>query len=616
MPPSQAALADGLSRAIGYVRARQRSDGAWSLPVRSDPRITAFTLATHAQLGRAATGQTRALERYLAATQKPDGTWEGWIGGGEALEVTAVCAMALEYATTTEGQHACQAASRWLETLPPPRIDGFWLGYLAHHGDLRWDEIPHVSLRLLSVPRWMHPNIHDFGVLRLALVAMGVIQAVAMPRPAPPVPKWRAPWLSAARAAFGGGAAALSRALRAADRLGGRGGRVEAALQWLLARQEADGSFFSSTHLTSAVLRALHEADPVRFAPEINAGFAALEGWQHAHADGRWQAFTDATIWDTALFTTLLQDHGAPEDRARIAHAQTYLLSQQIYHPGDYQARASYPAVGGWSFQHNTRMHPDVDDTVLTLGVLMRADEPDLRALRDGVDWLLSMQGRDGGWASWDRDDRGWVRRLGGGRWFLSDTACPVLTARAAGLLQRVAMGEVQGLSDLVPRAGDAARRALRFVDAAGPEGRWLCRWFTHYIYGTAYGLGALMQHGRSDDPRIADALSWFERIAQPDGGFGEAPVSLIEGHYASAPSNPFHTACVLRAFVAAGQGRHPVAHRAAQWLLQHQDAEGGWSCEMLYAAGIPGVWYTDFTSTPTYEATQALQHYSTAQDC
>jgi squalene-hopene/tetraprenyl-beta-curcumene cyclase len=290
-------------------------------------------------------------------------------------------------------------------------------------------------------------------------------------------------------------------------------------------------------------------------------------------------------------------------------------LRQQIYHPGDYQRRAAYPALGGWSFQHNTRMHPDVDDTVLTLGVLMGADTPDIPALRNVVDWLLSLQGRDGGWASWGRDDPGWVRRLGGGRWFLEDTPCPVLTARAARLLQRVASGEVPGLSDLAARAAVAARRGFRFVDAAGPDGQWLCRWFTHYIYGTSYCVDALIHDGKRNDPRIGMALSWLETIAQQDGGYGEAPHSLREGRYVSAPSNPFHTACALRAFVVAGAAQRDAAHRAARWLLHHQDEDGGWSCEMLYAAGIPGVWYTDFTSTPTYEATRALRCYLIAQD-
>ena len=52
---------------------------------------------------------------------------------------------------------------------------------------------------------------------------------------------------------------------------------------------------------------------------------------------------------------------------------------------------------------------PDVDDTAFVLMALQRVKFPDEKrmeaAMRRGIQWLLSMQNRDGGWGAFDRDN-------------------------------------------------------------------------------------------------------------------------------------------------------------------------------------------------------------------
>ena len=62
----------------------------------------------------------------------------------------------------------------------------------------------------------------------------------------------------------------------------------------------------------------------------------------------------------------------------------------------------------GWHFQFRNAFYPDLDDSAMVLLALNRsplADDPAVEAAtRRGVNWLLSMQNRDGGWAAYDVD--------------------------------------------------------------------------------------------------------------------------------------------------------------------------------------------------------------------
>ena len=484
---------------------------------------------------------------------------------------------------------------------------------------MAWRDIPFVSPRILSIPHWLHPNILDFGVMRLALVATSIVQAARGYRPPTDLvdqpkacPPWRQAWLVAASKEARRATARATHLMRHIDRFWPVDRALDRARAWLEARQEADGSFFSSAQMTLIAALAFHVTDPVRYRARVDACLESLRQWQHRDGGHARQNFTDSAIWDTALAGHVLMQLNRPEDDGAIARARRYLWSRQITQVSDNTRRTKWPQVGGWAFQDIGRHFPDVDDTTVTLRFLLL--QPSLspaqqRGAKQGVLWLLSMQGKDGGWASWDRDDRGWQRVLQGGEWFFQDKACPVLTFRTAALLQQVAKHPPAGLAELAERCTQASRAGFAFCRASEVGGRWLCRWFTHYIYGTCYGVRASLGHKEL----VSDALTWFTRIAQSDGGFGESPNALKEGRYVPAPSSAFHTACVLRVFVKAGEHAHPTAQRALRWLLGAQRADGAWRDRDAFASGIPGVWYVNFSGTPTYYAAMALQDYALA---
>src|SRR3989442_1340096 len=65
---------------------------------------------------------------------------------------------------------------------------------------------------------------------------------------------------------------------------------------------------------------------------------------------------------------------------------------------------------GGWAFQYHNDFYPDLDDTAMVLMALEKVHGLDTDAARlakeRGLGWLLGMQGEDGGWGSFDADNK------------------------------------------------------------------------------------------------------------------------------------------------------------------------------------------------------------------
>lgn len=632
-----------LKRARAHILASQLDDGSWSYPVHNDLRISAFYLNLLRTLG----GDTRTtelgLEGEIAARQLPCGAWQAQPGDTGDIEVTAVLAISLADAHTAAARQAARRAGIWLESQPVPEMDGFWIGFLATTGHLEWARVPYLSPRLVNVPAWVRPNLFDVGVIRLAMVATAVIQYHrALHRTdrecaaAAAQPPWLAAWVKAARRRTRGPAAGATRLWRRLDVRRGSDAPLRAAVAWLLARQEEDGSFFSSVHLTTVVILALHTVDSTAHKDPIERGLRALQGWLGKTPDGLRLAFTDSAVWDTVLFAQVLPLLGCGQDHPAMKSARQFLYSKQIMSLGDYRHRAGGGIVGrhraggghvdrhrargghvgGWMYQRIGRHFPDVDDTALAVTVLLASGNhspQEIDRLQEAVRWIISMQGSNGGWAGWARNDRGWVRLMGGGKWFFVDEPCPAIAARTASILDRIGRGEFAGFDAVAPAAAAAAARGFAYVDRQNRGGLWFCHWFTHLTYGTCYGIEALAHRGRQSDPRVTTALAWFAAIAQPDGGFGEASASHAQRSYCPGPPTPFHTGCVLMAFARAGAADHPTAQQAARWLVAHQDADGGWYTDDYFASGIPGVWYANFEAIPIFYAAKGLALYRSA---
>lgn len=623
---------DALSLTCEYLLSNQRVDGTWAGLVESDPRTTAFYLNSHSYIGRCSDDRTREMERYLRTEQLACGAWQAWPGGEPDLDVTATCALALENSNSELGKVAAKAAQKWLVSQPFPAADLFWKGYLALNGELNWTHTPYFTPRLVSNRPWL-PNVYDFSFVRTAIVSLGLIQQHMKQHAEVRRPErshrdsgncraeqqqyieWKCRWASEASKPIRGVLPILSGISMVLDHWVPIAKHRQAAIVWLLERQESDGSFFSSLHMTSLAILTLHTLDKGAYRDRIEAGLEAMQRWQVIDSRGCWQQFTDSTNWDTGLCMDLLRRLGVPPTHEKIQRARDYLVASQNRHAGDWSYRARGVAPGGWSFQRTGKWYPDVDDTAMIATALLDLEDGiSFHAARRGLVWILGMQNCDGGWASWDRDDRSWIQSLGAGPWLARDLACADITARVITLLSRVISGKYRGLDDLLPRATAAVRHGLEWLRRDREGSAWFGAWFSHYLYGTSHAVEALRESGYGPgDHDIRAARDWIISIANFDGGYGEMPNSGRRNGFTPGPSTPFHTACALNTLVQAGASDHQAATCAVQWLLGNQNADGTWTSEAFFAAGVPGLWYAKFHLTQTCIAARSLLAFTEA---
>ena len=410
--------------------------------------------------------------------------------------------------------------------------------------------------------------------------------------------------------------------------------RAEAWIKTRLEGSDGLGAIFPPIVWTVVAMKCLGYADD---SPEVAGQLRELDRLKLTDAgpDGRPVTRLQpckSPVWDTAIATIAVREAGLPPHHPAVRSAAEWLLEREIRTPGDYSGQRPKLAPSGWCFEYANRFYPDTDDTCMVLMALARClpartgtdwtaglyldEEPGLNgndrtviaadgvsprsalgdvaaaapvtgAIRRGVDWLIGMQNRDGGWGAFDVDnDRELFCRVPfADHNAMIDPSTADLTAR---------MLELFGLLG-VPADRDFMRRAERFVnDRQEPAGGWYGRWGVNYLYGTWQGLLGLAAIGvPREDARVRRAVRWLKSVQQPCGGFGESPRTYDDPDTAGAGEpTASQTAWALMGLIAAGDARTPAARRAAAWLCDAQLDDGTWDEPQFTGTGFPSVFY------------------------
>jgi squalene-hopene/tetraprenyl-beta-curcumene cyclase len=189
----------------------------------------------------------------------------------------------------------------------------------------------------------------------------------------------------------------------------------------------------------------------------------------------------------------------------------------------------------------------------------------------------------------------------------LLDPPTEDVTARCLSMLAQ--LGETAESSVAVKRALDYLR-ATQLAD-----GSWYGRWGMNYIYGTWSVLSALNAVGvRHGAPELRMAVTWFVRIQNPDGGWGEDATSykLDYRGYEQAPSTASQTAWALLALMAAGEVDHAAVERGVAYLSRRQGEDGFWDEPRYTATGFPRVLYLRYHGYSKFFPMWALARYRT----
>jgi squalene-hopene/tetraprenyl-beta-curcumene cyclase len=593
---SRATLDLVIERSQAWFAGAQYTDGFWWAELESNATMDAEYLLLTWFLGARDEERWRGVAQDIRNYQRADGTWAMYHGAPGDLSTTIECYFALKLAgDRADAPHLARAREFIRARGGIAAARTFTRLWLALFGQWSWDELPVMPPELMLLPAKAPLSIYRFsswarGTIVPLLLLMDDRPVRAIPESARldelrvPGAAARAPRDNLDRLFF-----AVDRALRSYGRLPIHPLRRRArklAEEWILAHQEADGSWGGIQPPWVYSLMALHSVGHGLDSPALKKGLDGMhDRWMIRRDDGsqRVQACL-SPVWDTGLALLALLESGADASQPWLQRASQWLLREEIRVPGDWCVQVKGVEPSGWAFEFENDLYPDVDDTAVVLLALQRAgavDEPTrLRALR----WVLAMQCRNGGWAAFDKDN---TSRLPAMLPFCDfgeviDPPSADVTAHVIEML--CAFGLDRGHPEI--------RRGLRYLYAQQEkEGSWFGRWGVNHLYGLGAVLPALAAAGEDlDSLAVRRALRWLEDRQNPDGGWGESCASYVDAAARGrGESTASQTAWALLGLVAAGRAQGPSAERGARWLIERQKSDGAWEEESFTGCGFPG---------------------------
>ena len=587
-----------LGRGRDGLLARQHGEGWWLGELESNATIVAEHVFLVTMLGIAREDDLRRLANELRARQLPDGGWPVWYDGPSDLSTTVEAWYALRLCGVPADDPAMARGRDLARGMGGAGATRFFTRlWLAVMGRYPWSALPIIPPEMILLPPRAPLSPYRFACwARGTFVALMVVlsrhptypQPVGLdelflepPGQGPPVrPKSPGPWTPWFQRAM-----PLARAYNRRPLRGVRH-RAEARIaRWICDRQEADGSWGGIQPPWIYSIIALHALGYPLDHPVIARGLAGFDGTFRLEDGERLRIEAcQSPIWDTSLAMVALSDAGLPADDPALGRAAAWLLAKEVTQFGDWWEVPRRGRPGGWSFEFENVWYPDTDDTAEVLIALRRAGLPeDHPAVRRGVDWLLSMQCRGGGWGAFDVDnDRRIMNQLP-----LCDFG-EVLDPPTEDVTAHVIEALVHcGL----PASHPAVRRGVAYLRAEQrPDGSWWGRWGVNHLYGTGAALPALAAAGEDmGAPEVRRAVEWVAAHQNPDGGWGERIESYLDPALAGqGPSTASQTAWALLALLAADPGHDAVAG-GIRYLVETQEQDGGWDEPYFTGTGFPG---------------------------
>jgi squalene-hopene/tetraprenyl-beta-curcumene cyclase len=600
-----------LKLACEHLLSLQDEAGWWQGELQTNVTMDAEDMLLREFLGVRTAAGTERSAAWIRSQQRADGTWTNFYGGPGDLSTTIEAYWALRLAGDPQEAEHMRIAAEWIRAHGGvARARVFTHLWLALFGLWSWDRVPALPPEVILLPSWVPLNVYDFACwARQTIVALSLVKAH---RPARRLPFE----LSELDAGGPDARAERPRALRVFDSLTRFYERhpirplqrlaIARAERWIVRRQEADGSWGGIQPPWVYSLIALNLSGYPLDHPVMRRGLEGLDRFMvedrddsrgvgaPAGASRRLEA-CQSPVWDTALSLIALSDAGLPRDHPALVRAAGWLLGEEAGVRGDWAVARPKLAPGGWAFEFHNVNYPDVDDTAEVVLALRRVKRtPKLdAAVERAAGWLQGMQSANGGWGAFDAEN---TRALVRELPFLDFGEVidePSADVSAHSLEMLAALGMLDS---------PAAQRGIAWlIGQQEPGGSWFGRWGVNHVYGTGAAVPALVAAGiEPTAPCIVRAVDWLLAHQNEDGGWGEDPRSYDEVEWIGrGPSTASQTAWALLALHAArdGQGGRcaEAIERGIGWLIATQRADGGWDEPQYTGTGFPSDYYINY---------------------
>jgi len=624
-------LAGRVTAAIELARdwllARQDDEeGYWCGELEADSTLESDYILLHTLLGTRDGRRFEKCANQILRHQNEDGGWPIFNGGPSNVSASVKAYFALKLAGYEPGHAALvRARKKILELGGVTKVNTFTKIYLCFLGQFDYDAVPAIPPEIVLFPNWFWFNIYEISSWsRAILVPLSIVYAK---KPFKKIPEamhidelfvggrrksgmrlewskklvsWRNFFLMLDRMTHWFEAVHIrplrSIALRKAER-------------WMLERFEMSdglGAIYPAMMNAIIALRCLgYSLDD----PQTIRALDEFEKLGIEEGDTFRMQPCKSPVWDTAYALFALGEAGVAKDDPRMVKAADWTLQKQVRNPGDWAIKNKKGKPAGWYFEFNNEFYPDVDDSAMVALGLSRVEHPNGRyqseSVERAIEWILSMQCRNGGWASFDKDnDRMVFEHIPfADHNAMLDPATVDITGRILEML--AAYGYRPNHR--------AVKRAIQFLrDQQEPDGSWFGRWGVNYLYGTALVLRGLEAMGVDHhEPYIQRAAEWIRMVQNPDGGWGETCGSYDDPNTKGVgPSTPSQTAWAIMGLVAACDTRSESAARGVAYLLKTQNQDGSWDEAWYTGTGFPRVFYLMYHLYRQYFPLIALTAY------
>lgn len=624
--PLQAALA----RAAQALLGRQDEDGHWRFDLEADATIPSEYILLQHFLGRECPAKrAEGIAAYLRRTQHRNGSWSLYHGGPGDLSATVKAYFALKLMGHSVDAPYMVRARRWvLSNGGAERVNVFTRIALALFGQLPWRTVPAMPVEIMFLPRWWFFNLSKVSYWsRCVIVPLLIIFAkrpvvgveerlgIAELFQTPPEKLRHLDTFSAGeplKNCF----ILLDRILKMIDPMIPkwiRNRAIARAEKWMREHTQGKGgigAIYPAMANAAMALRLLG-------APDDDPDFVrTLQAIEDLVLDDEKETLVQpcvSPVWDTCLSLCALTEAGAQAGHPAVEQAVEWLFDHQIFVKGDWADQTPDLESGGWAFQYENDMYPDVDDTGMVLMSLLRAGAHDKehkrKRIRQAVNWVMGMQNPDGSWGAFDiGNDHEYLNKIPfADHGALIDPGTADLTARCVELLAML------GYDATFPPVA----RALEFLERDQEEdGSWYGRWGVNYLYGTWSVLSALGVIGEDvAKPYVRKAVQWLQDHQNEDGGWGEScntyDETALAGHGVSTASQ---TAWALLGLMAVGEVASPHVQRGVDYLVRTQNTAGEWDEEEYTGTGFPRVFYLRYHGYSRYFPVWALATYVRAR--
>jgi squalene-hopene/tetraprenyl-beta-curcumene cyclase len=612
---SFAELEQAISRSQAYLLGQQKPEGYWIGELMVDCTLAADVVAFHHWNGKVDARWQRKAVHHIFSLQMPAGGWSIYYGGPAEVNATIKAYLALKLAgVPVTDPRMLRARQTALSLGGVPRMNTFSKLYLALLGLFPWDYVPTIPCEIILIGKWFGVHFYDMSSWsRSMLVPLSIINHFKPTRPLPnhatlnelfpsgfherdlmlaPDPQrftWRNLFIR------------LDKLHKFAEHFAALGIHpfrklsLKKAEQWMVQRFEgSDGlaAIFPGIINSLIAFKALGYPDDH---PLVRRCEEELQKLTHETADTVRIEPCTSPVWDTAIVAIALHESGLASDHPALSRCAQWLMDREVRFRGDWQYKNPAPVEpSGWVFEFNNKWNPDVDDTAMVLLALRKIPTPD-PARRDecfqrGLNWMLTFQCKDGGWASFDKDcTRNILEKVPfADHNAMLDPECADITARILELL---------GYENFDPRHPQV-RKALEFIrEHQEADGSWYGRWGVNYIYGTWQVLRGLRALGLDlRQPWLVKARDWLESVQHEDGGWGERcdtyddPVFKGQG-----PSTASQTAWAVMGLCAFGDPNRPSIQAGMAFLIRSQNPDGTWTELEATGTGFPRVFYLKY---------------------